>query len=180
MVNGSSWTSCKMFVNRLRPSCSGNWGKKGNIQLALSTSFYAIVPRCYGEMRPLAVTQTYRVQLNSKRDKRQMKQDIWLVSNAVSGLRLLHQRYFCFEEIPNRRVRNVLSTEQAEILNWSVFYFSLDVHLAYRKMRVCWGRGKQCHVTQKAAELFASFVFVGIPAIKGGWTCREADFWERP
>lgn len=93
----------------------------------------------------------------------QTKQWVW----SVSGLRFLYQWHYCFEEIPERQVENTLSTEQAEILNWSDFYFSLEAHLAYRKMRECWGRGKQCHLTQKTGELFASFVFIGVPAIKG-------------
>lgn len=61
-------------VSRLRPFCSGGWGRKENIQLMLSTGFYAIVPHWYGEMRPLTVTQTCRILLNWKQDKMQIKQ----------------------------------------------------------------------------------------------------------
>lgn len=62
-----------MCVSSLRPFCSGNWGKKGDIQLTPSTSFDAIVPHWYGDMRPLAVTPTCRILLYWKQDKMQIK-----------------------------------------------------------------------------------------------------------
>lgn len=137
----SSRRSCKARVSRLRPFCSGNWGRKGNIQFMLSTSFYTIIPRRYREMRPLTVTQTCRVLQHWKRQN---------ANEAVGWVSLKHSlrleapasAILLFEEIPNGQVRNALSTEKAEILDSSVFYVSLDVHLAYGKMRECWERGK--------------------------------------